>query len=159
MFPNKSTTRSFIFLIVFVLIILGSCKKYPEGPLLNLVLKTTRIDGAWDVEYFSINSYDSTSYLKSQIFYGAYGFSKDEMVAIFGAPYPYNKRGYWEFKNKKNDLHIHLEPYPGSPDVSLGPYGANDVVWEIRRLTSNELWLKTTFNSKEYYVKFKHVDI
>jgi hypothetical protein len=136
---------------------LTGCKKYPDGPLLNLIPKESRIDAQWDVEYFSIDGYDSTAYLKSKPFYAGYSFTVNDHFASYAAGYPYNKTGTWELQNKKNDLYVHFAVYFGLPDVSVGPYGANDVVWEIRRLQERKLWLKTTYNNKVYYVKFKKI--
>jgi hypothetical protein len=155
----KLLKKIILLFIAFVFILTASCKKYPDGPLLNIYSKASRIDGTWDVEYFSINGYDSTAYLKSVGFYGRYKFSnkKDglELFAMYSAANIYTKVGYWKFQNKKKDLYIHFDVYSGLPNVSLGPYGANDVVWEIRRLKTHELWLKTVYEGREFYVKFK----
>ena len=64
----------------------------------------------------------------------------------------YNGSGFWMFLNERESVYIHFNNFMGP---SLGPYRANDVVWEIRRLKHKELWLKTFYNSKEYFVKFK----
>lgn len=159
----KHFFRKFIILLIAsVSFLIESCKKYEDGPLLNIWPKATRLDGTWDVEYFSINSYDSTAYLKSKPFYGHYTFStkKDglELFAMYSAKNIYTKLGYWEFQNRKKDLYIHFDVFQGNPNISLGPYGANDVVWEIRRLKLKELWLKTVYDGREFYVKFKSIE-
>jgi hypothetical protein len=152
--------RNSIFLFVAFVLIITSCKKYPDGPLLSLQSKTKRIVGIWDVEYFEINGFDSTAYLKSKSFYGMYSF---EINPSHGsADYAdyrsddarYNNWGSWAWKSDKDDLGIYLPPTPYTN--SLGPYRAEYVIWEIRRLTKNQLWLRTTYtDGRTYLVKFK----
>ena len=71
-------------------------------------------------------------------------------------PNYYNAYGYWMFLNHKKDLYIHQVPDSSYVhQLNMGAYTASDVVWEIRRLMDTEMWLKTTYNNKEYYLKLK----
>ena len=152
--------------VVFFLLILfthAGCKKYPDGPLISLRTKEHRLTGEWDVEYFSINGYDSTAYLKSKPFYGKYVFSKQEdshgrkffAVEPTSVTHAY---GSWEFTNRKEDVKISCDQTNCDTlsYTTVGAYGRLNITWEIRRLKDKELWLKTTYNGKEYFVKFKH---
>ena len=56
-----------ILLLFITIVLLYGCKKYPDGPAISLLSKESRITGEWDVEYFSVNGYDSTEYLKSKL--------------------------------------------------------------------------------------------
>jgi len=144
-----------------------ACKKYPDGPLLSFETKMNRIAGIetkqWNVDYYSINGYDSTAYLQAQPYYGQYSFysKKSKYPNTFGCLSNNNiycTHGGWEFNNSKNDMHI-LQNYICSIPISqfnTNPYIASDVTWEIRRLTDSDLWLKTTYNGKEYFMKLKH---
>lgn len=153
--------RNIVFIFITgIFITTTSCeKKYPDGPLLNFHSKKSRVVGYWDVESFTVDGIDSTAYLKSQPNYGWYIFYSE---SEFGGNDQYSFQcgtsisGYWKFANKKNDLFIHLYYYNGG---AVGPYGANDVTWEIRRLETRELWLKTTYNGKIYFIKFNHKTI
>lgn len=154
-----------ILFIALAIIFIAGCKKYPDGPLLSLHSKEKRIIGIWSVDYFSIDGYDSTSYLQAQPYSGKYGIHSgiDQGKKLFGyyskdypAPNPtpnYNGTGYWMFLNHKESIYIHFKNYFAG---ACGPFRANDITWDIRRLTGSDLWLKTTFNGKEYFVKFKH---
>lgn len=140
-----------------VMMLFFGCKKYPDGPLLSLRTKEHRMVGNWDVEYFSVNGYDSTEYLRSQPFYGKYQFRKGDYSSgdfIFkNSSNSYTASGSWIFTNNKKYLALALTtPVPTN---HIGPYAAEYVSWEIRKLKENELWLKTTYNGKEYFVKFK----
>lgn len=48
-----------------------------------------------------------------------------------------------------------IEPEENGIGIFVSPYGGEDVTWESRRLKEKELWLKTIYNGKEYFVKFK----
>lgn len=142
-----------IFLFFFLILLFG-CKKYPEGGYRDIY-----VYDEWDVEYFSINGFDSTSYLKNQPFYGKYFFSNEKEGSNDLFVYKnstsstnYNGDGYWMFLNHRGSVYVHFNNYSGP---SLGAYRAKDVVWEIRRLKHHQLWLKTVYNGKEFFVKFK----
>lgn len=146
------------------LVTISSCKKYPEGPLISLHSKEKRIVGTWVVDYYSINGYDSTSYLQAQPYYGKYYIYSE----IHGDTYVFSlvtdngttcgTTGHWRFANKKKDLNIQqsIGGCTSLPQFNTTPYIASDVTWEIRRLTNADLWLKTTYNGKEYLMKLKH---
>jgi hypothetical protein len=154
----KNIFRNLIlFTIASAFILTASCKKYPDGPLLSLQTKAHRIVGLWDVEYFSINGYDSTSYLKRQPFYGMYSFTnKDHSLYCYykASDDDYYLYGHWKFAANKKDISIffNFHSYP----EHLGPYRAESATWEIRRLTEKEMWLKTNYSDgREYFLKFK----
>jgi len=155
----KKIFRNILLLsIALAFILIEGCKKYPDGPLISLRSVKHRLAGTWDVEYFSINGNDSTSYLKSKYYYGMYAlFQKhDSHVCTYLLNDPnYTLRGDWQLiDNKSRKLGIYFFPWPGYSE-HLGPYRAS-AEWEIRRLTEKEMWLKTIYNDgREYFVKFK----
>lgn len=146
---------------VFAFIVIASCKKYPDGPLINLESKKKRICQNWDIEYFSINGFDSTAYLRTQPYYGKYCIYDGKDMGLqftyensFNSSLNYNSGGDCKFVNNSKSIYFHFRIY--TQPNACGPYRANDVTWEIRRLTSSDLWLKTNYVGKEYFVKFKH---
>lgn len=140
------------------LVTISSCKKYPEGPLISFHSKEHRVVGTWIVDYYSINGYDSTGYLQAQPYYGKYIFNKQKGdvsadFTLISNNNIYFSGGSWRFTNKKKDLNIQqFPPY----QFYTNPYIASVVTWEIRRLTDADLWLKTNYNGKEYFMKLKH---
>lgn len=157
--------RKVSLLIALAIIFITSCKKYPDGPLINFESKEKRVLGIWWVNYFSIDGADSTAYLKSKPYYGCYiiypeivGGGKEFGYSLMdnAGPNPnpnYNGAGYWMFLDHKKSIYFHFYSYVQG---ACGPYRANDVTWRIMRLEDTDLWLKTTYNGKEYFVKFKH---
>jgi hypothetical protein len=155
----KKIFRNIILLLVAsALILTGSCKKYPDGPLLSLRTKAHRIEGTWDVEYFSINGYDSTSYLKSKRFYAMYSFDNtnhNHDCFYQATNYDYHLYGIWKLEHNKENLSVFFSLSNQFKD-HLGPYRAERAIWGIRRLTEEEMWLKNTYtDGREYFVKFK----
>ena len=148
-----------ILFLAVVFITIAACKKYPDGPLFSLTTKETRLCKEWDVAYFSINGYDSTAYLRSQPFYGTYKFERPAKgdpgrCFYYSANSLYDGVGNWGFDNNKKSVAIDGgSGYTGY----IGPYGPVRVEWDIMRLTQKELWLKTTYNGKEYFVKFHSI--
>lgn len=147
----------------------SSCKKYPDGPLISLHSKEHRIAGnenkTWVVDYYSINGYDSTSYIQSRPYYGKYWFYSKvhgETNHSFGLVtdngITCGTDGHWKLTNNKKNLNIQqsIGGCISLPQFNTTPYIASDVTWEIRRLTEDDLWLKTTFSGKEYFMKLKH---
>jgi hypothetical protein len=155
----------FLFTLI-ISVLFFSCEKYPDGPVISLKTKMHRLAGLdykrWDVEYFSIDNYDSTDYLKSQPLYGKYTFSKkgkDQRSHYSYTSYNnlYGVGGYWEFKDNKEEILIYRDMLPPqNTDFNLGPYNTISQIWEIQRLTEKELWLKCTYHEKKYFVKFKN---
>jgi hypothetical protein len=146
----------FLSVIFFGVLVTSSCKKYPDGPLLSFHTKQHRIEGVWDVTYFSINGHDSTEYLKSKNFYGMYDFfhNDDGLQLNYISDAAFSRTGYWDLNGNSKNLQINFKPGNIHPE-HLGPYRANSE-WEIRRLTEKEMWLKTFYSDgSEYFVKFK----
>ena len=153
--PLKQIT---FFLIAIVFITIAACKKYPDGPSFSLYTKQQRLCNGWDVFSFTVNGYDSTAYLRSQPFYGKFDFlaQKGDEAAYFGyiGIGGYEGGGHWYFGSDKTTVLIEStydSAYPGT----VGPYRIGTWQWDIMRLEKKELWLKTTYNGKEYFVKFK----
>jgi hypothetical protein len=156
----KLLKNSTLLFIAFAFILTASCKKYPDGPLLSLRTKEHRVVGDWNVEYFSINGYDSTAYLKGQLYYGYYSFSKENEGR---AGYTYNSYnhqygagGQWYFDNGKRILRIDSGSESAGKHFNLGAFAADKVSWVIRRLTEKEMWLKANYtDGREYFVKLE----
>ncbi|OFY85695.1 MAG: hypothetical protein A3F72_12150 [Bacteroidetes bacterium RIFCSPLOWO2_12_FULL_35_15] len=152
---------------ILVVIVITSCKKYPDGPLLSIFTKEHRIvNGDWIVDYFSINGNDSSAYFKDP-YYGKYRFHQAHGDNDPTYEFRCNNlivnpnegfSGHWAFTNNKKDIEISTStPFP--PNNSLMP--PNNItlhqpcIWAIQRLTMKDFWLKSNYNGKEYYLKLK----
>ena len=128
-----------IYKIILPLIILfaiaGGCRKYEDGPTISFRSKTNRLFGYWTMEKWIQNHAESTGQLK---FKHQFGFAKDGTYyysftdTISGTTI--NFTGTWEFRHQKEQLVLGLEDPLNGMEYQ---------VWDIRRLTSRELWLET----------------
>ena len=71
---------------------------------------------------------------------------------------PYRKDGkwsqitwHWKLTNDDRTLNIY-ETY--SSTTGIGPFGDKKTVdWKILKLRKNKIWMKTTYNNKEYFIE------
>lgn len=136
-------TILYMLLMIFVLE-LGSCKKYPDGPVISLRTKCQRITGEYQLEKYIVNSIDSTNSLSHSVYFpqqGSYStfqyqykFLKEDLQLI--EPYI---GGSWELISKKEKLRL----FPSYHDSSQVQY--YEILkkgdYEILRLTNKEFWL------------------
>ncbi len=153
MFQIKNTLLlCFVFCSIFF-----SCKKYEEGPFVSIYTKEHRVVGEWDIEYLSINGYDSTQYFRNSPSYGYYEFKKykDGRKYIFHSYF--NGQivdGFWSISADKTRI---ATGGPISTNIAeIGPIASEkSAEWLISRLTEKEMWLKTTFENRVFYIKYK----
>ena len=95
--------KQFAVLIIFVSMILvgiQGCKKYPEGPMISLNSRTSRLSNSWKVDNYKVNGDDFTSLVSgyTEIFStdGNYSY---KFGLISGT-------GKWVFQN--NDLEVRI---------------------------------------------------
>lgn len=145
-------------LILAILIISISCKKYEEGPLLSLRTKKSRLCGEWEIEKISG---DPSVYIKKTernpiIFKKNSDFSYSEIIYLTvvydeneGAvttEYNINYDGSWSFIDNKNKIELSYEYDSVIYDYSNGIYSyktekANDNrILNIKRLTNEDFW-------------------
>ncbi len=85
----------FLFLLVFTCILLSSCKKYEDGPLVSIRSKTDRLSNFWMVDSYTVDGEDSTNkYIDF-----TWRFGKDQSFDFFGTlnGARWARTGIWEF--------------------------------------------------------------
>jgi hypothetical protein len=158
-------------LFVATILVTTSCKKYPDGPYVSLHTKLHRVVGEWEVEYLSINGFDSTTYLHNHPLSGTYIFSKWKEGRP--AEFCYNSSGCrsadttrwfsacgtWDFRNHKNQIELECDYNAPWKEFNLGLVNKNQrTLWQIQRLTEKEMWLMGTYpDGREYYMKLKNI--
>jgi hypothetical protein len=166
----KLLKNATLLFIASAFILTASCKKYPDGPLLSLHTKAHRVDGRWNLDYLSINGYDSTSEFKNHRYYGFYQFIKEKegrtefnyySYGSYGIDtnYWYAIGGEWAFDDHKNNIRISGIFNGGQPwrHFNLGIFNESQAtLWQIQRLTEKDMWLKGTYpDGREYFVKLE----
>jgi hypothetical protein len=157
----------YLLALFFVTLSYSSCKKYPDGPLLNFTSKEKRIERTWTLEYLEIGGIDSTSYFLDE---NDSGFKFNFLKLKLGRDASYvdygSNRNLYRFVyvncyliDNKKKLSIDRQNY--DPSVyslkdQVGPFWVNDKVeFRIRKLTKEELWLETTYNGNLTKVHFR----
>ena len=116
----KTTLKLSFAAIIAVSIFLSSCGKYDNGPKISLASKTSRIARSWQKE--SCSNCSVTEY------------KKDGTIFVDGSSWSGTK---WEFSSDKKNLVI------TSTVLTI----TTTSTAEILRLTSKELWVKSTYGS------------
>lgn len=143
----KTTFRLIIFAAVVVLI---SCKKYPEN---NLWFKAPNdaIIAHWNLEQFTVNGVDSTNYDDMKM-YNEKGIDFQEEDMIFTEVY----EGDWKLGKKKKE--ITMNAFTNGPAIAYVPQKnlfRDNQTWKIEKLTKSAFWLSVTNGGSNYFVKFK----
>lgn len=136
-----------ICLSILGLLIVFSCKKYPDGPALSLITKKERVSNSWKINQFKLNGKDTTNFAKSYLFNdyvinikknGTYNLTFNTIV-IF--TFPFNEAGKWVFNENKTKILFTKES--GNTSALVGSVST----WEILRLKEKEVWVKQTSTS------------
>lgn len=164
-------------IIAFTLLILISegCKKYEDGPWISCRSKKMRLVGTYEITEYLINSIDSTNNIKNRFKFNIdYEDRKDsrgqknetrKTISIRDSEKDTTVRmgdiyGEWDFldDDKKFSMRF-LDKRNGIPfdyNEGTGPFGTYKLsVWYIKRLTYDDFWLETEYESNIYYLKLK----
>ncbi len=116
-----------LFSITIVIIsIFNGCKKYEEGPLFSLSSKKARVVNTW--KYAKVFNFNSGSDYTSQYSNSYLEFKKDgTSIQTDGSS---SVVGKWDFATDKENI------------ILTGNGSSISYNYQIRRLTSNELWLR-----------------
>ncbi len=120
------TLRLPLFTCIAVLVLLlDSCGKYPDGPNFSILSRKTRIENVWVLKEVihvngSVEQNPTPGYTTE--------YTSDDKVIHTNGEVTLN--GEWDLVNDKKDLFVSYE-------------GIGSTTYEIRKLKSNELWLKT----------------
>lgn len=90
--------KSLLLIVLSFVVVLSSCKKYEEGPMLSLRSKSARVANTWKVEHATYNGADITSlyadYRETYTKDGVYSYVHGNDAGS----------GKWEFQNDKEEI-------------------------------------------------------
>ncbi len=122
----------------FVLaLILGSCKKYEEGPALSFRSRYNRVVNDWDVKYAFRNNDDFTALYTDW----TVNFTEDTRFVISDLDdrdSTVTQEGFWSLESDDEILRLIFTDPPVNPDR---------VEYEILRLKEDELWFREVTDS------------
>jgi hypothetical protein len=148
--------KNFFALSVILLFIAGC--RYDDGPKISFRSPEQRLKGYYDVDFFSINDIDSTSYYMDSCGCDLWISPGDSKTLTYLCVLTACKDGKGEdtwgsflLSTHRNKLFV---SYDSTSMVGIGPFSSGTYTeWDIQRLTNKNLWMKTTFNGKDYKVK------
>jgi len=157
MFFRIDFMRKLIIPILFLFLFALSCR-YKDGPDISLRLPETRIKGYYDVTSFTVNDIESYSIYNDSCgcdLYIGLGSSKLTTSDLVLTACTKGDDTWGTFLFSKNHKKLFIN-YDSTDLKGYGPMGSKKYSeWDIYKLTNKELWIKTNFNNKDYFVKLK----
>ena len=158
--------RPLLLIALVVLVGLGGCNKYEEGPALSLRSALDRVAGTKKVVWYKVNGVDSLSHFLDVTFAGcenSFVFTDEDDTSpdrntyiIINCVDSLNQSttGKWRFVAKnKTKIYIRIVV-----STKLGIQVVNFTAeWNIVRLTKEEMWLERTENGKSYELRFEGI--
>jgi hypothetical protein len=124
--------------ILPIAIILGSCKKYQDGPAISFNTKKHRVVNSWVIEKVLESGQDATNNYKAAYYDFNLVTSKDNTYTlsyVANGITNYSESGTWDFANNKTEFSIY--------NSANSNYSAIGNHWVIYRLKEKEFWIKT----------------
>jgi hypothetical protein len=151
--------KTILFLIVIATIASG-CKKYEEGPCISFRSAEKRLYGTYRLITYTTNGEDSLNlYCDSLGNFLEFYFDKGDIEIKLGIAGNRNDGEYTLLacgcSLTNHNTILSFEHCGG--DLGTGPFTPTStrIQWEILRLTSKELKMKTFYHNKEYIVVLK----
>lgn len=136
--------RKPVICLSLLLVLMGACKKYDEGPGISLRSKKARVSNTWKIQNYLENGVDKTTDYTAVYQNARFSIMKTEKFIFtytFNGSFDVEQSGNWHFNsNKTKLLFTQLSPTTDSWAV------------DILRLKETELWLTESDSGmvKEY---------
>jgi len=108
---TKNKISVLIILLAGVMMTIGGCKKYPDGPMFSIHSRAERVANTWKVDNYKVNGTDYTSlvsgYVETYSKDGNYSYSYGSIAGT----------GTWAFQN--SDAEIRIIGSSNQSDVTL----------------------------------------
>jgi len=135
--------RPLLPLSLGLVLMLGSCKKYEDGPAISLTPRAERVANTWTIDRAIADGNDVTSDYDNYVLTLTAGGSATLVATytVFGIDFTGDTNGTWAFQNNDEELVLDFEN-----DDADGTY-------QIRRLTGSELWIHKVGEDLELRLK------
>ena len=147
--------HNFVSLCAIFLLVLGftfqGCTGYDDGPAISFRSEETKLANTWRIQGASLRGIEITDVYTDDFYRFKEGgdFERLDAAKLISVP-PFTQDtivtesgiGSWQFlkKNKLEILYTYTIPDPYDSDISYTE--EHYEVWEIDRLTQEELWLR-----------------
>jgi hypothetical protein len=139
-------------LLGIIALLLATCKKYEEGPLISLRTVKNRIYGKWKIEEYFINGVDSAFFFPGKLVFAAESKYDDVCQYQMGI---YGDTRKWGLKNKKSEIIFEYHLPPGNRDYFPFHFLNNSCppLWEIKKLKNKEMIFESVCDNVQYRIK------
>ncbi len=165
---KKMKIKTSVVFATVVLLLLGACGKYDDGPAISLRSPEKRMIGLWECTSVMIGGVEHLTDYQSDSAYLRFSFSgtKEELFIRLvddNQSSPTFSSDLLIFNDKMNEMTFELPVNPlyeqeTDEFFALIPALNNENVWSINRLSFNEMWISTTFNDTLYALKLSKLD-
>ena len=134
-----------VLVLAMTTAVLPSCRKGSDDPAISFKSRSKRITNTWKLVKYEKNS--TTQDLNGTIYeYSIYEDGKLKRTiegSVFGFPTRTVSEGTWTFQNDEEDVKIVI--------------GSDTTLYNIQRLATKEVWVKTTDGSDTYIYYFESI--
>ena len=123
-------------ILTLIILISYGCTKYDDGPAFSIRTKKARLTGEWELEEIIVNGVSQALDSDYDVIWEFERNGDFTQTMDYGS-YSYNYNGEWEFDDNGEELEI------------ASSYSGINQTYEIKRLSSNDLWLEISQSS--YY--------
>ncbi|MFH0864639.1 MAG: hypothetical protein V1904_00485 [Bacteroidota bacterium] len=159
---SKNIFKILILFLIVTASLTEGCKKYEEGPWISFRSPVKRLYRGYTLEKYTVNGEDSLS-----LFYDSLGltfqfFYNDVDYYDLCSLVDFRKDGgwsnlYWRWRLIDSDTKLEVYSANGST-YGTGPFGIDKKpIWEILKFKNKKIWMKTTYNGKEYYIELEGI--
>ena len=160
----KIMKKPILFLGILI-ILMHSCKKYEDGPLISFKTPLNRLIGKWQVYYFELNSVDQTNlYIDSCNCNFSFINRKSTLYfRYYNCKPSYGFGGYFNLTDDDKQISTNtdltfIEDRPVDTIHYFNIFGeVTNVTWTIKRLKYKDLWIFYYDGITSYFLKLKKV--
>ncbi len=144
-------------LLIIILVLFSGCRKYKENKGLILSSREKRIAGVYQFESLSLNSQDYLPLLQQDSSYCTIQINtlneNPENTVVYRYSFGKQDRSYWEFGGDAKI--VFGGTYYKVVKNGLNPLGKDFSVWEISKLTKEELKMSRQKNDSLWEITLK----
>jgi hypothetical protein len=151
----KANISNVLFISIIIILVLTSCR-YDDGPVISFRTVYSRLlADKWQIDKFTIDGEDKTQlFIDSNNCYIAF---RTKTIAQFLGDCGYHQYR-WGYKLINGKKQMEFDMAEITSDFILGPFGKfRKSLWDIHRLTNKELWIESTYEGSDYYIKMHKI--
>lgn len=134
-----------VLVLLMTAAVVPSCRKGSDDPAVSFKSRENRITNSWNLVKYEKNAttqdLNGTTY--EYVIYEDGKLKRTVEGSVFGFPTRTVSEGTWTFQNDEEDVKIVI--------------GSDTTLYNIQRLASDELWLKTTEDTDTYIYYFESI--